>query len=181
MQFAEVSFAPSRQNAHRVHVFGRVVSPAASPIVIFWAASPPHRGYSFSGSGLPFPSSEYAYENTPNKGVAHVNPHTGAFSFEIDQPSGFYAALGTMLLPPHVNLQCSSAVARGDVFTLVIGGAVPFRSIAYHEHNGATADHYQRKHSAPCATDQHAVLRNCGYPTKAADSNDFWGKCPPNP
>ena len=43
------------------------------------ASSPPTYNSNFSGSGLPYPNEEVAFENTPNRGVAEVI--NGDFSF----------------------------------------------------------------------------------------------------
>jgi hypothetical protein len=47
----------------------------------YTAANPPTYNNSFSGSALPYPSEEIAYENTPNRGVVEIM--NGKFSFTI--------------------------------------------------------------------------------------------------
>ena len=43
-------------------VEGTIESELENPTIFFWAPAPANRGASFSGSGLPFPNAEMAYE-----------------------------------------------------------------------------------------------------------------------
>ena len=48
----------------------------------YWAANPPEFNYSFSGSGLPFPNEDVAFDNTPNRGAVIIKPDN-SFSFKV--------------------------------------------------------------------------------------------------
>ena len=84
-------------------VSGKVQSKSESPLITYWAANPPDRRQSFSGSGLPFPNGEVAFQNTPNKGAVKVV--NGEFKFRIKYPNSYYAGLGTLYVPPFVYLK----------------------------------------------------------------------------
>ena len=92
--------------------------------VSYWAASPPDRRLSYSGSGLPFPNAEIAYENTPNVGKVPVVE--GQFEFRIEKPNTFYVGQGQELLQSHVNFRVPGV---DKTFTLKFGAAVPSRSL----------------------------------------------------
>lgn len=86
-------------------------------IVKYWAANPIDRRDSFVGSGLPFPSPEIAYENTPN--VGSVRAANGTYVIKLYFPNCFYTDLGRTLLPPHVLLKvCGDA---SDIEAVVVG------------------------------------------------------------
>ena len=85
--------------------------------VKYWAANPIDRRDSFAGSGLPFPNSEIAYENTPNVGV--VKAHNGQYRINMWFPNCFYVDLGRTLLPPHVLIKICDG--HDDVEAIVVG------------------------------------------------------------
>lgn len=98
----------------------------ANGIVKFIAANAPDYRQSYSGSGLPFPNAEIAYENTPNKGAARVI--NGQFKFSIDYPSGFYVNQGTLLLPPHVLVRLCDE--NEEVEVVQLGEGIPHRTLS---------------------------------------------------
>jgi len=91
----------------------------------YLAASPLHRNYSYSGSGLPYPNAEVAYQDTVNKGIIQTDS-AGSFSFVLLQPSAYYVRQGKILLKPHVNIKPQKAC---KVFTVTISEIVPNRSL----------------------------------------------------
>jgi len=93
--------------------------------VKYWAANPISRNYSYSGSALPYPNPEAAYENTPNQGHFLLD-NDGKFNIRLDSPSGYYVRQGKFLLRPHVHFQ----ILGGDkVHTLTIADLFPYRSL----------------------------------------------------
>lgn len=91
----------------------------------YWAANPILRGYSYSGSGLPYANPEMAYENTPNQGDVVLDGQ-GGFEIKLDQPSSYYVNLGKKLIQPHVHLAIEGVQ---KVFTVQLGNSVPHRSL----------------------------------------------------
>jgi hypothetical protein len=89
------------------------------------AASPISRGYSYSGSGLPYPNPEMAYEGTPNIGTIHLDSE-GDFKVELEYPNAYYVKQGTILLNPHVHFYLKS---EGKLYTLDVGRPVQNRSL----------------------------------------------------
>lgn len=86
-------------------------------VVKYWAANPIDRRDSFVGSGLPFPSPEIAYENTPN--IGSVKAVNGTYEIKLYFPNCFYTDLGKTLLPPHVLIKvCGDA---SDIEAIVVG------------------------------------------------------------
>jgi len=89
------------------------------------AANPIDRRYSYSGSGLPFPNAELAYEGTTNKGTAVIDDD-GDFQIEVEYPNAYYVRQGSILLNPHVYLYLKSI---GRLYTLDVGRPVQNRSL----------------------------------------------------
>jgi len=93
--------------------------------VKYWAANPIARNYSYSGSGLPYPNPEAAYENTPNQGHTLLD-NEGRLSIKLDSPSGYYVRQGKILLKPHVHFKI---LGSDKVFTITIADFFPYRSL----------------------------------------------------
>jgi hypothetical protein len=90
----------------------------------YLAASPLMRGYSYSGSALPFPNYESAYENTPNQGTVPVVG--GEFTIKILHPSEYYTTQGKILMKPHIHFKFPD---MNKLVTIVIGDIIPNRSL----------------------------------------------------
>lgn len=80
-----------------------VFKSASGKPIEYLAANPISKGYSLTGSGLPYPTSEIAFENTPNRGQITANG-SGAFKITIQCPASYYTNQGKTLLHPHIQL-----------------------------------------------------------------------------
>ena len=100
-------------------------SKSSGSVIRYWAANPLHRGYSYSGSALPYPNPEIAYEGTPNSGEVLIDDD-GGFKIMLDYPSSYYVRQGTILLKPHVHLALPNSP---KVFTVDLGEPFPYRSL----------------------------------------------------
>jgi hypothetical protein len=149
--------------------------------VLFWAANPPNYNTGFSGSGLPFPSPDIAFDNTPNKGAVKVQD--GNFKFYIRYPSSFYAGLGTYYVPPHVYYKvCDGSGKESRVHAIKLGEGIPFRSLTYPPPPMTAprrdCNFYGGRDELPIRT-QEQILRDGGYPDKNTTPDNFWGLVPP--
>lgn len=88
--------------------------------------SPITRGYSYSGSGLPFPNADVAYEGTPSVGSVPIDTD-GDFSFTIEYPNSYYVRQGTVLIGPHVHLYHHE---KGHIFSISVGESLANRSLS---------------------------------------------------
>ena len=111
-------------------VKGKTKSNDPNATVLFWAAAPADYITSYAGSGLPFASQEMAFDNTPNTGsVKSVN---GEFEFHLKYPNSYYSGLGTVYMPPHVNIKvCEGANKCKEIVTIKLGEGIPFRMLTY--------------------------------------------------
>ena len=150
--------------------------------VMFWAASPPTHGTSFSGSGLPYPNPVVAFDRTPNKGMVAVQ--AGRFEFRIKYPNAYYIGLGSLYIPPHVNLKMlRDGVDPSEVkpINVIIDEGIPFRTLTYPAPPSKKPRINAMFYCEPvkCARSQEAILRASGYPEVNKMPDNFWGMKPP--
>ncbi len=162
-------------------VTGNTNAPDGS-MVLFWAANPPNYNTSYSGSALPYPSPDIAFENTPNRGAVKVSG--GKFKFNIRYPSSFYAGLGTYYVEPHVYYKvCDNSGKESTVHQIKIGHGVPYRTLTYppppHTAPRKNVNFYEGRDELPIRT-QEQILRDSGYPSKNITPENHWGLAVPN-
>lgn len=146
--------------------------------LLFWAANPPTYVNSYTGSGLPFPNSDIAYENTVNKGVTKCK--NGHYSFKLRFPNAYYKGLGTVYVEPCYHLQvCGST----EIKTITIGHGIPFRMMTYPPSltpsTARTTPLFYKKSVDKLRT-QEQILRSSSYPATNTTPSNFWGERPPN-
>ncbi len=98
-------------------VYGKVPTGIKmNSIVRWWAPNPPDFRQSYTGSGLPFPSEEIAFDNTKNQGVVQADAN-GNFVIRLYYPNGYYVNCGKDYVKPHVNFKiCESSTSTDGIF-----------------------------------------------------------------
>ena len=100
MQFDNyfVSCSVSFENDYKyLTIIGNVKNPMLYKQMLMLAPNPIDRMTNYSGSGLPFPCAEIAFDNTPNR---HIINNSGSFSMKFKYPNSYYAQDGcTKILP----------------------------------------------------------------------------------
>jgi len=142
--------------------------------IIYYAANPPDRRHSFSGSGLPFPNSCVAFENTKNVGM--VKSLNGNFTINLHYPNSFYRALGTIYVPPTLFVkECLSK----KIFSFILGNGIPYRTLTYPVPR-QNATFYDNRDLLPIRN-QENILRNYSFPRKYQNKPlKYWGLKPPH-
>lgn len=149
--------------------------------VYFWAASPPTYGTSFYGSGHPYPNPTMAYDNTPNKGVVEIK-EDNTFSFNIKYPNAYYIGLGSLYVPPHVNIKlCTDEDNEDKYFNIQVDNGIPFRTLTYPSppSNKPRISPMFYHETMNTARSQEQILRQSGYPEENVMPDNFWGLRPP--
>ncbi len=146
-------------------------------MVLYWAANPPNYMTNFSGSGLPFPCPEMAFDNTPNKGAVKVVD--GSFKFNIHYPNSFYAGHGNNYIEPHIYYRlCGDPSIEHKVNTIKIGEGIPYRTLSYPQNILPNVNKgvyfYDGEDTLPIRT-QENILRDSAYPSKNITHDNFWG------
>lgn len=160
-------------------VNGNIKTNSSNTKLYFWAAAPPTFGTSYSGSGMPYPSPEVAYDRTPNKGVVSVV--NGQFSINMKYPNAYYTGLGSLYIPPHVNFKICEDGKSDSYFSVQIDDGIPFRMLTY------PAPPTKKPRVSPLfymepgygARTQEKILRVSGYPETNTMPDNFWGERPP--
>jgi hypothetical protein len=145
--------------------------------VYYIAAAPADHRHSFSGSGLPFPSEEAAFQGTPNKGMITVREKV-VHSLKLFLPNAYYSDFNGTLVNPYVLFQFTSGGQLRKV-KVDLGQAIPYRSLT-HPKKRQSPMFYEKGWSLPVRT-QEQVLRHSGYPVLNMEAPDFWGLRPPHP
>jgi len=169
------------EGSGEILVSGRVQSQSNSPMITYWAASPADRLQSFSGSGLPFPNPEMAFQNTPNKGA--VRAENGEFKFRIRYPNAYYVGLGTLYVPPFVYLKVCDSEQEDTYQSIQIDGGIPYRMLTYpappSKKPRTSPLFYHEPEQKTLVRSQEQILRESAYPATNAMPDNFWGRKPP--
>ncbi len=148
--------------------------------VRYWAAAPPTYSLSFSGSGLPYPNEEVAFEKTPNQGVAKVEG--GKFQISLEYPNSYYDKMLKELVQPEVKFVfCEKSGNNiGDVHAVKLGNGIPFRTLTYPmKRDWNIGPLFYCNNNLP-VRNQEQILRASGYPAVNKEPINFWGKMPPH-
>lgn len=145
--------------------------------IVYYASNPVTYNSSFSGSGLPFPNPEVAFENTPNNGTVSTSAN-GEFEFRIFYPNSYYMALGTIYIGPHVFIK---ACGSEKVHSIYLGDGIPYRMLTYpsppYTAPRSNPMFYSKggRQLSPNRT-QEQILRDSAFPDSNKMEADFWGK-----
>jgi hypothetical protein len=146
----------------------------------YTASNPPTYGGNFSGSGLPHPSEEIAFENTPNRGVVPLV--NGNFKFKLKYPNSYYINLGTVYVNPTVKVIVvdSNNKPLTNVEVLNLGEGIPFRTLSWPtSRNWNAGPLFYKNDNLPVRT-QYEILLDSAYPSKNVMPKNFWGLKPAN-
>ena len=144
--------------------------------VSYIAPQSPDLRQSYTGSAIPFPDAEIAFENTTNKG--EIKPKKSVFYIRMRYPNSYYSHLGTRLIPPHVILTVEKNNSKYTKY-VVVGEAAPFRMLSYPSSPipRISPVFYDRCKMDNSRT-QEQILRSSGY--KLITPDNFWGGAVPH-
>lgn len=167
-----------------VKVQGKVREEPDGNRLYYFAASPPDRRQSFSGSGLPFMNADQAFDGTPNVGALSV-ASGGRFDIDILCPNAYYVGLGTQYVPPTLHVWYTKNGFRKDA-AIKVNNGIPFRTLTYPTLPTRPRDGPMfYKPVETLARTQEQILRDSAYPSKHAIKTEyampynFWGLRPP--
>ena len=154
------------------------IHPDKSIYVKYSAANPPTYNSNFSGSGLPYPNEDIAYENTPNRGVAKVV--NGQFSFSLKYPNSYYVNLGTNYVQPHAKLLIVNQDNKplSEIQVVNFGEGIPFRTLTWPKiRDWNKGPMFYNNPDLPVRT-QYQILLDSAYPITNTMPKNFWGTRP---
>lgn len=131
--------------------------------ISYRAAKPGDRRASFSGSMLPFPSEEFAFQDTPNKGTVQTDV-SGMFVIRLLYPNSYYDRRGN-IVHPYVELH---DVASGRTKRISLGTGAAFRLLD-HPLNRSGPNFYSKikkyNDDDVAVEDQYVRLLKFAYPS----------------
>lgn len=144
--------------------------------VSYLAAQPPDYIQSYTGSAMPFPDAEIAFQETKNKDS--FKPTSSTFDLTLRTPNSYYSHLGSRIIPPHVIFTVeTNGIVEKEVIEL--GEIAPFRTLSYQSVPAAriSPSFYDRS-TMKLGRSQEEILRSSGY--RLTTPNNFWGGAVPH-
>lgn len=160
-------------------ITGEVRSGTPNAKILYWAPAPPTYSTSYSGSGLPYPNPEVAYDQTTNTGS--VNAIRGKFSFRLKYPNAYYVGLGSVYVPPQVHIKICEPGSEGKYASIQIDEGIPYRTLTYpappsNKPRISPMFYYEPEQEV---RSQETILRQSAYPENNKMPDNFWGLKPP--
>jgi hypothetical protein len=143
--------------------------------VQYVASASAGRNNSFTGSALPYPSEEIAFDNTPFKGNVMLQGTTGEIILD-DLPNSYYVKLGSLLIPPAIKLSYLCKTDGSQKITyIVLCDSIPYRTLTY-DYRRSSPGFYDV--DLPVRS-QEQVLRDSAYDPTYDVRKSFWALRPP--
>lgn len=176
-----VSLDVKKNNNNVFTIHGKLNQiPNVKRYIKYSAANPPTYNSNFSGSGLPYPTEEVAFENTPNRGAVEIID--GEFSFSIKYPNSYYINMGTIYVEPHVKLIIVDANNNniGQSKSINLGQGIPFRTLTWPVQRDWSKGPLFYKTNVDIVRTQYQILLDSAYPSENITPKNFWGMMPPH-
>jgi hypothetical protein len=140
----------------RIHIKGVLQRPGAYKHRWVIAPRPIDRMFSYHGSGLPFPCSDIAFENSPNR--SPIN-ESGEFEVDFAYPNSYYLADGRTKIPPSIFV----SLAKNDtdepiLVRMELPDTDPLKTLTYRDGRDGP-EFYQRLEKLGVQS-QEFILRN---------------------
>jgi hypothetical protein len=157
----------------KVIVRGRILDDVDNGMIKYIAPSPATHYTSFSGSGMPYPSEEIAFTNTPNVGQQKLK--LNKFNIELIMPNSYCKNLCNDIVEPELLIKYISD-GKHNIIKIPVGNKILYRS-----HN------YPKQRTSPLfyknnldIMSQEDILINSSYPNVNNPYDNFWGLKPIN-
>jgi hypothetical protein len=111
-----------------IHLTGKVASPSTFQLMSIFAASPINRLTSYSGSGLPFPCAQVAFENSPNNYT--IDP-SGDYDVVFKYPNGYYMSDAKEKVPPSIFFSFAEPGKAPFLVHFKLPDPLPLRTLGY--------------------------------------------------
>lgn len=147
----------------KLHVKGYVKQMAATTHVIISAPKSIDRMTNYTGSGLPFPCAQVAFENTPN--IAKLTDPSGSFELTFTYPNGYYTTDAFTKIPPSifVTLHWKDKAKEDTVVQLPLNDPLPLRTLSYRPNFYKGPEYYAAKTDIIGVRGAEATMRTLSY------------------
>ena len=157
------------------------LSNQTSLYIKYWASNPPDYSSNFSGSALPFPNEEIAFEKSTN--VGHSELIKGNFSITLRYPNSYYKNMGTVYVHPEVQIQVfdkNTNKSVSEIQHINLGEGIPFRTLTYpYQRDWNKGPEFYKNQNIKAIRSQEQILRDSAYPNTNTMPKNFWGQKPP--
>ena len=168
----------------KIQVTGTVTNSGDSNKVLYWAADSQLVNYSSEGDNLPFHNEEQAFYRKENIGEALISNRR--FSFTISMPNSYYKQLGSVYIPPIVQLALNRA--KDTLFNIKLSDGIPYRYLSHPAVKSYASQvdklycpsspyFYNNVLNLPSRS-QNTILCSSQYPDKNIMPKNFWGDKP---
>ena len=175
----DIQIIPNHHKNIYFTLYGKISLTTSSNLFVkYTAANPPTYNSNFSGSGLPYPNEEIAYQNTPNRGNVQVTK--GQFIITLQYPNSYYINMGSTYIAPHIKLLIvdEKNTPLADVQNVNLGNGIPFRTLTWpSQRNWNEGPLFYKNDSLPVRT-QNQILLDYAYPSTNEMPSNFWGTTP---
>lgn len=168
IQFDHEHLTCSVDVGNTVNIKGEIKNPGRFTVVEVKAAAPIDRMASYTGSGLPFPCVQIAFESTPN--LHRVGLPRGEFECAFVYPNSFYGPDARTKIGPAIFILLVSSDRHTEPVTVRIDlpDPLPLKTLTYRPER--SPDMYARRADRMGVRGQEEILRMIGdakvkYPT----------------
>jgi len=111
-----------------VRIVGKLNNTVSLENVRIFATRPIDRMTNYSGSGLPFPCADVAFENSPNN---HTVDASGHFDVKFKYPNGYYMSDAREKVPPSIFFSITEQMKPPYLIQFKIPDPLPMRTLGY--------------------------------------------------
>lgn len=142
-------------SGHFLKISGAVNVPSQFTTMTMMAANPVDRMTSYSGSGLPFPCPDIAFENTPNTLEIDRN---GSFSTVFTYPNSYYTNDQMQRVPPSIFFILGRNGADPVIVRFALDDVLPLRTLT-HRPGRTGPEFYAKKEDLIAPQTAEGVMR----------------------
>lgn len=115
------------ENTNKLKIKGNVLNPTMYNSMTLIAANPINRMSNYSGSGLPFPCSDIAFENTPN--ILKIDT-SGSFDTVFFYPNSYYSQSGCEKIVSSVFIILEDKTSNKEFIRFELPDICPLRTLS---------------------------------------------------
>lgn len=121
------------------------------------AANPPDILGNYSGTNLPFPSTDIAFENTPNKFLIKSQN----IDIELQYPNSYYSILnGREKILPTIYIGDENT---DNIVNIILEDTCPLKTLVSRNHNNLPHFYNDKNHVLPVATGYKTMMNYANY------------------
>lgn len=150
-------------NNFTVNISGNIINPELFTNSFIVAPNPIDRMTNYSGSGLPFPSANIAFENTPN--IFLIN-NTGNFNINFYYPNSYYDCNGKDKIISPIFFILQDNKQEKKILKYVLKDLNPLRTLVNRENRKSPEFYYNKENIINIDTQENIMKQYKHIKTK---------------